>query len=200
MPKTEVEQVKTITIPEIKICRMRIQIVGITELIQNRFRDDSKRQIEDKQQGKAKMTKAARNPDEEFRGALHVIEDGVYGFPGIGIKKALVAAGGRFADETMTILRGVINIDADLVPIKGQPRMRSDFVMLNSGKGPGSIAYRPGFKEWSMEVPVSFMSNMATESQIVNLFQIAGFAIGIGAWRPEKNGTFGQFRIEGASA
>ena len=98
----------------------------------------------------------------------------------------------------MTVLRGVINIVSDLLEIKGsKPQMRSDTVKLNGGKV-SSIAYRPMFFPWEMDVPVIFNATMMSESQVLNLFQIAGFAIGIGDWRPEKNGTFGQFLIKDA--
>lgn len=208
------QEVKVITIPQIELGWLTVKISGVTPLIVNKFRDDSREQIEKKQQKKARAEKAAREPFKEFLGALHVIEmgkpdpekgrvmGGTYGFPSEGLKKSLVVAGGRFADETMTILRGVLNITVDLIPIVGSdPEMRSgDFVMLNSGKGPASIAYRPMFREWSMEVPVIFMKTMISEEQILNLFQMAGFAVGIGAWRPEKNGTFGQFGIVGGKS
>ena len=206
------QEVKVITIPQIELGRLTVKINGVTPLIVNKFRDDSREQIEKKQQKKARVEKAAREPFKEFMGALHVIEmgkpdekagkiiGGKYGFPSEGLKKSLVVAGGRFADETMTVLRGVLNIPLDLIPIKGSdPEMRpGDFVVLNGGKT--SIAYRPMFREWSMDVPVIFMSAMIKEEQILNLFQMAGFAVGIGAWRPEKNGTFGQFEIVGGKS
>lgn len=187
-----------ITIPAIQLRRMTVTIEGITPLVTNRFREAALEDIERKQQGKARQAKAPRDPEVEFRGALHVINRNSYGFPATGIVKALVAAGGRFADGTMTILRGVLSIPADLVPIRGsEPEMRRDFVMLNGGKGPASVAYRPMFRKWEMDVPVVYMENMITDEQILNLFQLAGFSVGIGAWRRECKGTFGQFQIKG---
>ncbi len=208
------QEIKVVTVPKIELGRLSVKIGGVTPLIVNKFRDDSREQIEKKQQKKARVEKAAREPFKEFLGALHVIEmgkpdepsgkiiGGKYGFPSEGLKKSLVVAGGRFADETMTVLRGVLNIAVDLIPIVGSdPEMRpGDFVMLNGGKGPASIAYRPMFREWSMNVPVIYMKTMVSEEQILNLFQMAGFAVGIGAWRPEKNGTFGQFEIIGGKS
>lgn len=32
--------------------------------------------------------------------------------------------------------------------------------------------------------------------QIVNLFNVAGFACGVGEWRPSKDGSFGTFHVE----
>lgn len=187
-----------IEIPEIKLKRMVVQIKGETPLLVNRFGERARTAIEDKQQKKAKGGREARVPKEEFEDALHVISEGVYGFPSSGIKKALVVAGGRFADEKMTHLRGVINIMGDLIEIKAPaPTMRSDTVRLKTGVS--SIAYRPMFNPWEMEIPVVFNSALIGEAQILNLFQIAGFSVGLGCWRPESNGVFGQFTIKGGT-
>lgn len=190
---------RTIEIPEIKLSTIVVGIIGRTPLLTNRFGEKARQKIEDKQQKKAKTAKEARNPDEEFQDACHMLTGGGYGFPAVGIKKALVVAGGRFADEKMTHLRGVINIMADLVEIKGKPpTMRSDTVRLANGVT--SIAYRPQFMPWEMEIPVTFNASIIGEAQILNLFQIAGFAVGLGAWRPECNGVFGQFELRDAVA
>jgi hypothetical protein len=186
---------KTIEIPEIKLRRMVVGIVGQTPLLTNRFGERARQAIEDKQQKKAKGAKEARRPEEEFADAMHIISKGVYGFPAVGLKKALVNAGGRFADEKMTHLRGVINIMGDLIPIQAdEPTMRSDTVRLSGGVT--SIAYRPMFMPWEMEIPLVYNASMISDAQILNLFQIAGFAVGIGAWRPECNGVFGQFTLK----
>lgn len=189
---------RTIEIPEIRLGTIMVGISGQTPLLTNRFGEKARQKIEDKQQKKAKGPKDARNPEEEFEDACHVISKGVYGFPAVGIKKALVVAGGRFADEKMTHLRGVINIMGDLIEIKAKPpKMRSDTVRLANGVT--SIAYRPMFMPWEMDIPVKFNASIIGEAQILNLFQIAGFSVGIGAWRPECNGTFGTFTLNGSA-
>lgn len=186
---------RTIEIPTIKLDTIVVTVEGVTPLLTNRFGEKAREKIEAKQQKRAKTAKEARNPQEEFHDACHIIGDGVYGFPAVGIKKALVVAGGRFADEKMTHLRGVINIMGDLIPIIGpEPTMRSDTVRLQGGVT--SIAYRPQFMPWSMEIPIKFNATIIGAAQILNLFQIAGFAVGFGAWRPECNGVFGQFVLK----
>lgn len=185
---------RVIEIPPIRLDTMVVGVKGLTPLLTNRFGEKARQKIEDKQQKKAKGAKEARVPEEEFMDACHRIADGVYGFPAVGIKKALVVAGGRFADEKMTHLRGVINIMGDLIEIKAQPpKMRSDTVRLQGGVT--SIAYRPEFFPWEMEIPLKFNASIISAAQILNLFQIAGFAVGFGAWRPECNGVFGQFTL-----
>lgn len=100
----------------------------------------------------------------------------------------------------MTFLRGVFHVDVELIPIEGDPYMREDMVRVG-GKGPGTgvadIRYRPGFPEWSAVLPVSFNRKAITVEQLVHLFNVAGFAVGVGEWRPEKNGSWGRFVVDG---
>ena len=42
---------------------------------------------------------------------------------------------------------------------------------------------------------VKFNAALLSAEQVVNLFQTAGFAVGIGDWRPERNGLFGRFHV-----
>ena len=186
---------KIIEIPAIKLSKMTVSIEGTTPLLTNRFGEKTMEAIEAKQQKKAKTAKEARIPEQEFQDACHMISKDVYGFPAGGLKKALVVAGGRFADEKMTHLRGVLNPIGDLIAIIGPPpTMRKDSVRLQGGIT--SIAYRPQFMPWAMDVPIVYNASLIGEAQILNLFQIAGFAVGIGAWRPESNGVFGQFMLK----
>lgn len=186
---------KEIVIPQPKLQRMAVRIIGVTSLLTNRFSEKSIEQIESKQKHEAKGPREARDPDADFQAACHVVSPGVYGFPSAGIKKALVAAGGRFADEKMTHLRGVLNITEPLIVIDGpEPKMRTDPVRL---RGAGfTVAYRPEFNPWAMTIPIVYNAAIISPAQVLNLFQIAGFSIGIGSWRPESNGSFGQFALD----
>lgn len=190
---------KRIEIPALELRQMVVTIQGITPLITHRFGDKARQQLEAEQQGKAKVKKPPRDPEREFKDSLYTFAEanGVparYGFPAVGIKKAMISAGYRFAGETMTELRGVLTIPGELLEIKGsEPTMRSDLVKL-SGKT-SSIAYRPEFSPWYIDVPLTYNAAMIGQDQVLNLIRLAGMGVGIGDWRVEKSGTFGQFQI-----
>lgn len=185
-----------VNIPQITLGRVLVVIEGTSPLLTNKFGERALEGMAAKQGKAAKVEKPPRDPDADFRDALHIIDADahIYGFPAAGLKKALVAAGGRFAAEKMTVLRGVLSIEGSMLEIKApEPHMRTDPVRLQGSTF--SIAYRPEFWPWRIEVPVVYNAGMLTLDQVLNLFNIAGFAVGIGAWRPESNGTFGQFSI-----
>ena len=78
--------------------------------------------------------------------------------------------------------------------------MRSDRVVLSGMSRTSSIAYRPMYEDWGMDVPIWINAGFVSPDQIVNLLNIAGFGVGIGDWRVEKKGTFGQFEVARVAA
>jgi hypothetical protein len=71
--------------------------------------------------------------------------------------------------------------------------MREDMVRV--GMGSADLRYRGEFKEWKTTFSIRFNKNVLSIEQIVLLFNTAGFAIGVGEWRPEKNGSHGMFHV-----
>jgi hypothetical protein len=188
---------KRLVVPSIDIQEMVVTIAGRTPLICNKFSERELSAIEAKQTGQATGPREFRDPEQLFRDSLYVIDESAcrYGFPASGVKAALVASG-RIAGVQMTKLRGALNIVpvvGDLLEVKGSaPRMRRDRCRVEKTGNP-IPAYRGEFDPWSIDVPVSFVSNVISAQQVLSLFQIAGFSVGIGQWRPENDGTFGQF-------
>ena len=171
-----------------------ITVRGISALICNRFSEEVQGTIEAAQQGGAKRGKAPRDPDAEFKAALYLCEDGTPGFPAIAFKKAMVRAA-KGSGMTMTDARGAFHIIGELLPIRGsEPTMRSDRVVLRGTIT--SIAYRPQFTEWEIDVPIRYNKRAISAEQVANLLQVAGFGVGIGAWRPECKGGFGMFEVK----
>ena len=89
--------------------------------------------------------------------------------------------------------RGAFHIDGDLVSIQGKPTMREDMVRI--GKGVADIRYRGEFKTWSVRLRIRYNANVLSAEQIINLFETAGFGIGVGEHRPQKNGQNGLFHV-----
>jgi len=190
-----VKKTEEISIPEHNKKRLRMTLVGTTPLIVHAWSEKAKGQMRDKQQKKAKSAKEAKNPQADFLGAKYTNAKGIDCIRAAFFKNAIVSAC-RFADDLkMTVIRGALFVEGDMLPLKFKNcNMREDMVRV--GMGTADLRYRPEYTEWSVDITIEYLANVLTPAQIVNLVRLAGFSIGICEWRPEKNGDFGRFEVD----
>ena len=182
----------TLSVPTPNIRRVTFHVTGTSPLICNRWSEKAKKQMLDKQMKKAKKGREAKDPEQDYEQSLYRSPDGGYGFPSVAFKAAAVRAG-TYADMKMTYLRGAFHVLGELVPIIGEPRPREDMVRVQMTT---DIRYRGEFPDWAAEVPVDLNETALSIEQLANLFTVAGFAVGVGEWRPEKNGQNGRFALD----
>lgn len=188
--KNEVVELKKINIKNVII-----ELIGDSSLIVHAWSDKAKKGMLDKQMKKAKNKKEAKDPQKDYEDAFWKLPNGKPGFPSIGFKQSAVSAGGRFSDGLkMTELRGSFFIEGELIEIEGEPEMREDMVKV--GMGTADIRYRPEFKKWKVSLPIKYNVDAISLEQLVNLFNLAGFGVGVGEWRPEKDGQHGMFHVK----
>lgn len=197
---------ETVSIPGLDLRIIRINLVGDSPLITNKWDEKAKKQMLDKQMKKATQGKEAKDPKKNFFASLYwldgmpktptqkKLEAAEFGFPTVGFKASAVNACSHVDGLTKVVARGAFHINGDLVKINGTPTMREDMVRV--GMGTADIRYRGEFKEWSTEFDVRYNHSVISPSQIVNLFNVAGFSTGVGEWRPQKNGSMGMFHVE----
>ncbi len=188
---------KVIQLRPPKIETIEVTLEGTSSLISHRWSDKAKKMMRDTQAKAAKTPREIRNPQKEYEDSIYWTEDGRPGMPSVAFKAAAVRAG-TYSDMKMTFTRGAFHIAGELVPIDGEPSMREDMVRLN-----GKVAdfrYRAEFKTWSSTVPLQYNSSVISVEQLVNLFVLAGFAVGVGEWRPERNGQHGRFEVGAVAA
>jgi len=183
-----------ITIPSISLRTVEVTLAGISPLIMHKWSKKAKEEMLAKQMKAATKGKEAKDPQRDYEESIYRHPDGGYGFPTVAFKAAAVGAC-RFTDGTkMTFARGAFHIDGELAIIKGEPHMREDMVRV--GMGTADIRYRAEFSEWRAIFRLTYNTSALSEEQILNLFNIAGFGVGVGEWRPEKDGQFGRFKVE----
>lgn len=178
---------------EIKTFVMRL--VGDSPLIVHAWSDKAKKEMLDKQMGKARSKKEPKDPHADYEGAFYRLPDGRPGFPTIAFKAAAVNAARQVEGLTMTFLRGAFHTVGELVAIEGTPRMREDTVRV--GMGTADLRYRPEFTEWAVDLAIRLNTRALTLDQLTHLFNQAGFSVGVGEWRPEKDGRNGMFHVSG---
>lgn len=199
-----------IELPPLAIQLMEVTVVGDSPLIVHAWSEKAKKEMLGKQMKTAKQAKEAKNPKADFESSLYRLSDGGYGFPSIGFKAAAVTACTSVAGITKVAARQAFHIlgeDVDvvgafegtkarnnLVRIEGgKPSMREDMVRI--GMGTADLRYRGEFADWHAKLLVRYNANVLSESQILNIINVAGFAVGVGEWRPEKDGMSGMFHV-----
>ena len=188
---------QVITLVPPKVETVHIEVVGTASLICHRWSEKAKKMMLDKQTKRATGAKQVKDPQKDFEDSLYRHPDGGYGFPSVAFKAAAVRAG-TYSDMKMTFLRGAFHVTGELVPIDGEPTMREDMVRLQGTTA--DVRFRGEFKEWSATVPLQVNTSVLSIEQLANLFVIAGFAVGVGEWRPERNGQYGRFEVGGITA
>lgn len=199
-----------IELPALNIGLMEVTLIGDSPLIVHAWSAKAKKEMLDKQMKAAKGAKEAKDPKADFDASMYRLADGGYGFPSVAFKAAAVTAGTSVAGITKVQARQAFHIlgeDADikgafagsvsrvnLVRIEGgAPQMREDMVRV--GMGIADLRYRAEFPTWHTKILVRYNANVLSEAQILNLLNTGGFAVGVGEWRPEKDGQYGLFHV-----
>jgi|TARA_R100001132_G_C3270061_1_gene92245 hypothetical protein len=185
-----------IVIPDFNLQTVVFPIIGTNRLVMHKFSEKARKEIEDKQQKKGTSLKAKgkRDPQAEYEACIHYCDDGTPGFPGGGFKKSLVRAA-QGLDMKMTEARSMFQVVDELVQIEGEHQMRTDMVRLN-GKV-ADVRYRAEFPKWKAKLRIRFNPTRISVDQLATIVRLAGFSVGVGEYRPERDGSWGTFDIEG---
>ena len=202
----------TFSVPEIKITVGKLHLIGTAPLIVHAFPEKARKEMLDRQMKVAKGGRDARDPLAEFEAAQYILPDGRHGFPAIGFKAAAVTACTSLADVTKVAARqafrvsgqqmnadGVIDnsfVRVALVPLVAKPPLiREDVVRLSGiGRTP-EMRYRPEYPDWGVELDIHLNSQVISFGQLASMFQAAGHGVGIGDYRPERDGDCGTFDV-----
>ena len=201
------DAVLEVSLKRMDIRRMKIAVIGESPLICHAWSQKAIEMMLDKQMKKAKAAREAKDPWLDFCDSLYWISErpagtptekqvqsASFGFPCVGFKAAAVGACRHVEGIAMTEARGAFHVVGELAKLKpGKPTMRQDMVRV--GMGTADVRFRGEFENWSADLDIAYNASALSPEQIVNLFNVAGFGVGVGEWRPEKDGSYGRFRV-----
>ncbi|WP_379069353.1 hypothetical protein ACHMW4_03960 [Mesorhizobium sp. UC22_110] len=198
-----------IELPPLNLQMMDVVLIGDSPLIVHAWSHKAKNEMLAKQLKLPKGAREAKDPRADFEASMYRLSDGGYGFPSVAFKASAVTAATSVGGLTKIAARqafAVIGEDADirgafegsvsrvnLARIYGTPQMREDMVRV--GLGTADLRYRAEFPDWHARILVKYNANVLSEAQILNLLNVAGFAVGCGEWRPERDGQYGCFHV-----
>jgi len=198
-----------IELPPLALETVEIPLIGTAPLIVHAWSEKALRAMADKQQKKATKGREAKDPRADFIGSLYPLTElpekpsdedlaaARFGFPAVAFKSAAVTACTSTGAITKVAARQAFHVEGEMVEIIGPPpAMREDVCRV--GMGVADLRYRGQFDPWGVKVRVQINTAVISPEQVVNLFGLAGFAVGIGEWRPERDGGYGRFRVAAA--
>ena len=212
-----------IIIPKLNIERVQMKLMAYKpgdEIIVHAWSEKAKKEMLDKQMGKAKQGKTNKDPVQDYRESAYWLKytrkrvkgkdhythveripvknvdpakHDCFGFKTIAFKAAAVRAANDVGIQ-MTLSRRAFHIPGEFVVLHyDKVYMREDMVRLN-----GTVAdlrYRAAFVNWWVDIEVELNVAILSVEQLLNLFNTAGFSVGVGEWRPERNGVSGRFKV-----
>ena len=194
MTKQGAVEVKPIDVKQVKV-----EIRGLSPVILHRWSEKQRKNLLDRSMGKT-VKKEPKNPEKEFEQATYKLDDGRPGFPADGFKAAMVR-GAKQLGLVMTDMKTGFFVhgefstreNRELVPLKGDLIMREDPVPIQ--RSGAEMRYRGQVNNWSTELHISYNKAVVTDDYIVHMIEAAGYGVGIGDWRPERDGVFGRFEV-----
>jgi len=185
---------KQIEVKELVKEQIHLKIRGTTPLLVEKM-DESVVEKYNKKKAMKLTEKDTRLEEEKLDSKLHFTEEGNIGFPASGFAKGMIEVApylGLYKKD----VRGSVRVLGNIIPIDFKERVVNVSWGRQSGisKAPMKIV-RPEFREWKCELDLVVNTGVISIEQVINLINWAGFQQGLGSWRPEKGGSYGQYEV-----
>lgn len=199
-----------ITLHTLAPIQLEVTIVGDGDLVLNKMNDVTVKQLTDKRKNKAKDIEVpnmweeiitsmhwynGKPTDFSEDGLIKALEENAPCITAFGLKKSFGDAVVRAEiDKYKTKFDANVNIMAknNLVPITFTGHY-IDEKLMSPKKGSPVLVHLNRFSGWRATFTVSFMENVYSAEQILNIINLAGFGIGIGSGR---SSGYGRYHIE----
>lgn len=193
---------------------MEVTIVGDSDLVLNKMNDVNAKQLIDKRKDKAKDTEKpnlweaiitsmhwekGKPTDFSEEGLVKALQDNAPCITDFGLKKSFGDAVVRNEiDKYKTKFDANVNVisKGGLVPIRFSEHF-IDEKLMSPKKGSPVLVNLNRFSGWSATFTVSYMENVFSAEQIINIINLAGFGLGIGSGR---SSGYGRYHVESVKA
>lgn len=184
------------------LLRVAVTCKGITPLLMNRVDEEALLKIRDKIKEPKNAPK--KSPHDEAAGKVYQDSKEKPYLPTSMLYSSLVAAGQyvrldgkrQVSTAKSTTLPSFMTIQDATVELK-TPGWETD---IRQGRNPNGgeivVLCRPRFDVWEFTVNIMIDTSEIAEETIRNIFDISGRRCGIGDFRPNRKGIFGQFVVQ----
>ena len=143
------------------------------------------------------------DPQDEAEAGCYRRDDGALCIKGDSFRGSLLLAAGAWKTKgkaTMKSRLAHIVVTEELIPIKHKDGALATSYEIDRRRvmvqKNGIIRSRPKFIDWSCGFTIEYDPAIVTDPKIIcDIFNDAGGRIGVGDFRPGKNGWFGRFAV-----
>lgn len=198
----------TIKAPDFRTLTVRIR--GTAPYMQARFSEKARQKMMDTMAAGSTAAKGRkkepRDFEEDYRGAMHLSQEGWNGIPATAFRNAAISAC-KIVGFMMTRAKLAVFVEHDGIDIvDGTPLIRiidgepeSTEMAARNDNGSTDIRIRPMWRTWGAILRIRYDADLFTETDVANLILRAGLQVGVGEGRPDSkksNGMgFGTFEI-----
>ncbi len=194
--KVAAKEESRVQVPEIRLTRNVYILEGLSPLITRKMPPS----IPDR---KAPASGPKEYKDEdEFEASIYWGEGKnrkKAGLLPVAFKHAGVSACRSLSKSQMTMVLAsqTHHVTGSWAEIKGsKPKLRKDVVRVPPGSSKAVNRVRAEFWPWTVEIEILFNEAVISPEQLVALYNLAGFAVGVYEWRPERGGMFGMYKVK----
>ena len=193
-----------IEIMELRVGRLRCNIVGTAPMIMHRFPRKAWEELlfpKGRKNAAERESSLKHDPVSEFRETIYQNRD--YGEPALihmptgAFNKAMADAALDIPGATKSQIMRLTKVVTPNINLFGVPRLYCAMVRSSDMAKTPDVRTRAIFPRWACTIDVQYVSTLTKEGQIVNLLAAAGLIVGVGDWRSQKGGSFGSFRVAG---
>lgn len=189
---------------------VEVECRGTSPLLMNKMDESTLEGLRTKRKSpKAANVGGTATPREDAERKVYLSEDGPY-IPGQNLMACFIAAGQymrldgkrQISNAKSTVLPGLMTLltSAPLLKVPDTDKAATWEADVMQGRNPNggeAVAIcRPRFDEWSVTFSIDIDEHEIGENTIRELIDKAGRRVGLGDFRPQRKGIFGQFRVE----
>lgn len=169
--------------------KIKILIAGITPLLMNKYYDHTGENLSPEEEAENHAYRNSETKDLEipYINLLSCLKSAGRNFKLICVEKDL---------EYKSILPAAINYEYESISLNTQKYVIDTRQVKCRKTGERIIRHRPKILNWKMYFEIELNQRILSEEILHELFDYGGSVIGIGEFRPEKNGPFGKFKVE----
>lgn len=174
---------------------MTVRIKGLTPLLMEKMDMRVVERYDKKKSGKI-AEKDTESEEDKVEAKIWYTEEGNVGFPASAFMKGMVEVAPYLDMYKKTVLSGV-RVNGGIIPIEFKKQKLNTTYGRTSGisKSPRKII-RPEFTDWSCTLNIVYDASILSAEQVINLINRAGFHMGLGGYRPQCSGSYGQYEVQ----